>query len=134
MVAAANDAIVRVLIVADSLDYANILATLLSSIGCRVYVATNPEAACLIAQSFRPQLGLIVFAVPPYDVAAAANRLRNRQELRRTMLVAVTGCEGDKYRILAIGGGFDQAVVKSNSMAVLTELIDRLRYGICAPS
>lgn len=114
----------RVLIVEDNVDAADILRTLLEYHGYTVSVAyTGPEGVTA-AKSQRPDVVLCDIGLPGMDGYAVADALRQSPETGSVRLIAVTGYgrEADKQRALA--SGFDLHLVKPvNAQQLLGHLV-----------
>jgi signal transduction histidine kinase len=102
----------RVLIVEDNADAAEILRTLLEHHGCTVSVAYSGPAGVYAAKSERPDVVLCDIGLPGMDGYAVAGALRQSPETVAARLIAVSGYghEGDKQR--ALESGFDLHLVK----------------------
>ena len=114
----------RVLIVEDNVDAAEILRTLLEYHGYEVSVAYNGPEGVSAARSERPDVVLCDIGLPGMDGYAVADALRQSPETGSTRLIAVTGYgrEEDKQRALA--SGFDLHLVKPvNAQQLLGHLV-----------
>lgn len=116
----------RVLIVDDHPDTADVLQTLLRAAGHDVRVAYRGAEAIEVAADFVPELALVDIQLPDMSGFAVAKQLR-KQSARRMHIVAITG--GDA-RQLPYAGGFDQHAVKPVTAARLYQLIDAARDAI----
>jgi PAS domain S-box-containing protein len=88
----------RVLIVDDNADGADMLASVLDGLGYRCAIAHDGPAALQIAADFAPQVALLDIGLPVMNGYELATRLR--AEWPDVKLVAVTGYgqEGDRQR------------------------------------
>lgn len=114
----------RVLIVEDNADSAEILRTLLEYHGYQVSVAYNGPAGVTAAKSERPDVVLCDIGLPGMDGYAVADALRQNPETGAARLIAVTGYgrESDKQR--ALESGFDLHLVKPvNAQQLLGHLV-----------
>jgi len=114
----------RVLVVDDSEDAADSLATLLGVMGYEVRTAYDGPEAITAADEFQPAVALLDIGLPQlsgYDIARHVRQRRGNEVL----LVAITGWgqEGDKLK--AREAGFDHHFTKPADFGVLLELIDR---------
>jgi signal transduction histidine kinase len=102
----------RVLIVEDNADAAEILRALLEHHGCTVSVAYSGPAGVHAARAQRPDVVLCDIGLPGMDGYAVAGALRQSPETVAARLIAVSGYghEGDKQR--ALESGFDLHLVK----------------------
>jgi signal transduction histidine kinase len=108
----ADDSSLRILVVDDNLDSAEIIATLLEMEGHQVRMAHTGANALSLATELMPQIVLLDIGLPDmtgYDVAKA---LRLLPSTDRLSLIALTGYgqQGDKAR--ALDSGFDHHLVK----------------------
>jgi signal transduction histidine kinase len=89
---------VRVLVVDDNVDAAEMLAELTELWGCEVRVAHDGPAAIEAALSYRPEVVLLDIGLPGMDGYELARRLREQDGLKGALLVAVTGYGQDEDR------------------------------------
>jgi len=113
----------RILIVDDNADAADMLAALLRMAGHEVSVANHGMAALELARDFAPQVALLDIGLPEIDGFELAHRLRSLEICRDTMLIAVTGYgqPGDRRRSKA--AGFAHHLVKPVALATLEALL-----------
>jgi CheY-like chemotaxis protein len=88
----------RVLVVDDSPDIADSTATLLSLRGHLVAVANNGEQALMVAARFHPEVILMDLGMPGLDGFSVAQKMREDQNLRHVLLIAVSGYGTDADR------------------------------------
>jgi PAS domain S-box-containing protein len=110
---------VRVLIVDDNQDAAEIIGKALSVGGQIVRVAHDGPAALQIVETFTPDLVLLDIGLPAMDGYELARRLRAMPGLAGARLVAVTGYGEARDRRAAEQAGFDAHVVKPVTLAAL---------------
>ncbi|MDB5791692.1 MAG: hypothetical protein JWQ80_1716, partial [Massilia sp.] len=108
----ARAAPLRVMVVDDNQDAAQMLATLLEVQGHAVSVEYDGRGALQRARLERPQVMLLDIGLPDTDGYALARQLRAMPELRGATLVALTGYGQDEDRRLAEEAGFDHHLVK----------------------
>lgn len=122
-VAGAPKNAVRVLVVDDNPDAAEMLATALALRGHDVRVAHDGPEALRIATEEPPTLALLDIGLPVMDGYELAARLKELPGLDGVRLVAVTGYgqESDKRRSLE--AGFHEHLVKPVDIDLLEELI-----------
>ena len=116
---AANDACVapdsgnlRVLVVDDNADAAQMLAALLEVQGHAVSVEYDARGALARARSEHPDVLLLDIGLPDMDGYELARRLRAQPESARATLVALTGYGQNQDRAEARQAGFDHYLVK----------------------
>ncbi|TWI69816.1 PAS domain S-box-containing protein [Pseudoduganella lurida] len=102
----------RILVVDDNVDAAEMLAMLLEATGHRVAVEHDALAGLARAETLRPDVCLLDIGLPGMDGIELAQRLRALPATAAAQLVAVTGYgqESDRQRTQA--AGFDYHLVK----------------------
>jgi two-component system CheB/CheR fusion protein len=115
-----------VLVVDDSEDTAESLATLLSVAGHKVRTALDGEAALKAAQEFRPEAVLLDIGLPGMDGYTVARQLRQLPGLEKALLVAITGYGREEDRQHSREAGFDHHLVKPVDLKQLRELLAAL--------
>jgi PAS domain S-box-containing protein len=116
----------RILVVDDNVDAADILATLLEYGGHDVTVAYDGAAALASAATDPPQLVFLDIGLPDMSGYDAAPMLRNMRDMDQATLVALTGwgAESDKQR--AASAGFDHHLTKPVDFTKVQALLDRV--------
>lgn len=117
----------RVLLVEDNEDAADVLAMFLEATGHRVCVEHDSIGALGRAGAERPDVCLLDIGLPDIDGCELARRLRERPELADKVLIALTGYGQEQDRSRAIAAGFAHYFVKPVDTAVLSALFDQLR-------
>ncbi|WP_051306229.1 ATP-binding protein [Massilia alkalitolerans] len=102
----------RVMVVDDNVDAAEVLAALCELLGYVVTVEHSSLRAIERARQERPEVCLIDIGLPDMDGNELAGRLRRLPETAGAMLVAVTGYGQDKDREVARASGFDHYLIK----------------------
>jgi two-component system, sensor histidine kinase len=115
-----------VLIVDDSRDAANILSSLFGKHGYEVHVAYDWTRALEAAKTHRPNIILLDLGMPEMDGIHLALLLREDEQLKDRLLVAVTGYADDMHRQQCEAAGFDYVLPKPVAWADLKSIIDRL--------
>ena len=102
----------KVLVVDDNADAAQLLAISLRAIGFVTAIALDGPRAIEQARAFGPDVVLLDLGLPVMDGFEVALRLKSDPELRHAKLAAVTGYgqTGDRERTRAMG--FDEHFVK----------------------
>jgi len=116
----------RILVVDDSADAADSLATLLRLQGQSVQVAYDGAAALAAAQGFHPELVFLDIGMPGMDGYEVARRLRQQPENEKTLLVALTGWGQKEDRQRSKEAGFDHHLTKPAGAQMLQELLGNL--------
>jgi CheY-like chemotaxis protein len=115
-----------VLIVDDSRDAANILSSLFGTHGYKVHVAYDWVRALETARTHLPDIMLLDLGMPEMDGIHLALLLREDDQLKDKLLVAVTGYADDMHRQQCEAAGFDSVLPKPVAWADLKSIIDRL--------
>jgi signal transduction histidine kinase/DNA-binding response OmpR family regulator len=102
----------RILVVDDNKDVADMLAEFLEAMGHVVRVAHDGPTALRVPSDFIPEVALLDIGLPVMDGYELAHRMRELREFQDVRLVAVTGYgqEGDRAR--SHSAGFDAHLVK----------------------
>ncbi|MDO9269022.1 MAG: transporter substrate-binding domain-containing protein [Methylobacter sp.] len=102
----------RILVVDDNRDAAQILSMLLTSEGHTVWLAYDGYEALEVAQAERPQVVLLDIGLPGMDGYAVAQALRQDPTLKTTRLIAQSGYGRQEDRERAKAAGFNDYLVK----------------------
>jgi PAS domain S-box-containing protein len=113
----------RVLVVDDNVDAAQILALYVGAQGHVVEVRHEPLAALALAPVFAPEVCLLDIGLPGMDGHELARRLRRLPATRDALLVAVTGYGQEQDRQNSAQAGFDHHLVKPVDMAALEAIL-----------
>ncbi len=103
---------VRILIVDDNEDAAEMLATLLEARGYLTRIAHDAPAALRVAEEFEPRIACLDIGLPVMDGYELAVRLRDVPGLANIRLIALTGYGQDSDRQRTRAAGFDHHLVK----------------------
>ena len=117
-------AVLRVLIIEDSADAAEIMGELLKRRGHDIRIAYDGETGIDAARTFRPQVIFLDIGLPDTDGYAVARRLR-AEGLAGDILVALTGYGEAEDRQRARQAGFDRHLTKPVDPDALLALFDR---------
>jgi CheY-like chemotaxis protein len=120
---------VRVLVVDDSTDNAETIATLVRLWGHQPRVACDGPAALAAARDFRPDVVLLDIAMPGMDGYEVARRLRGEAETASAVLVALTGYGQEQDRRRARAAGFDLFLLKPCDPESLRRLLEGVPTG-----
>ena len=116
----------RLMVVDDNTDAANVLCLLLEALGHTASVEHDATHAIERARRESPQMLFLDIGLPDLDGYELARRLRAMPETADAVLVAVTGYgqAGDRDR--AHEAGFDHHLVKPVKLVDLRRLLDKL--------
>jgi CheY-like chemotaxis protein len=112
----------RILIVDDSSDHANSLASLLVPRGYTVQIAYSSVAALEQAEVYPADVVLLDIGLPDMDGYELATRLR--ELLPSAMFIAVSGHAGDAFQAKARAVGIEEYFIKPVAVAKLREVLD----------
>lgn len=113
----------RVLIVDDNDDAADMLSVMLSGWGHDARAAYGSTAALELAEVFRPEIVLLDLGLPVMDGYGVAERLRARPWAADLKLYAVTGRGQDDDRERTRAAGFREHFVKPVSPDILRDAL-----------
>jgi len=113
----------RVLVVDDNSDAAELLAHVMTQLGCETLTAHDGPSALALFDTFRPELALLDIGLPVMDGYELAKVIRSRPGGSRTRLIAVTGY-GQKSDIdHSLAAGFNEHLTKPVDIAKLQALV-----------
>jgi PAS domain S-box-containing protein len=102
----------RVLIVDDNVDAAQILAMFIEALGHSAHVLYSPSAALAYLHHTVPDLCVLDIGLPEFDGCELASRLRALPGLHDVPLVALSGYGQAQDKQKALAAGFDRHFVK----------------------
>jgi PAS domain S-box-containing protein len=114
----------RVMVVDDNADAAQMLAMFLEASGHEVMVEYGARQALVRAQAELPDVCLLDIGLPDIDGNELAQRLRAQPENANAVLIAVTGYGQEDDRQKAMAAGFRHHLVKPIDPARLVALLD----------
>ncbi len=114
----------KVLVVDDNVDAAQMLALLVETLGHHAAVENSSSAALARAAQDPPDVCLLDIGLPDVDGYELARRLRAQAGEHRLTLVAVTGYGQEQDRDRARHAGFDHHLVKPADTTVLAQLLE----------
>jgi CheY-like chemotaxis protein len=106
------DSTVRVLVVEDNRDAAEVLRSLLEVCGFQVSVAHTGQEGITAARKQQPHVVLCDIGLPDGDGYVVGSVLRQSSYTIDARLIAVTGHGEPLDRCKALAAGFDQHLVK----------------------
>lgn len=116
----------RVLIVEDNPDVADMLNLLLVEWGQDTRIAYDPPKALEIADKFKPEVVLLDIGLPKMHGYAVARHLREKAWARDITIIAVTGWGQEADRQQSRAAGINHHLLKPVDPAVLQELLSRV--------
>jgi len=119
---------VRVLVVDDNADAAQMLATLLEAHGHAVSVEFDGTGGLARALRERPEVMLLDIGLPDMDGHELARRLRASPDTANALLIALTGYGQSEDRERARQAGFDRHLVKPADLSELLRILAEVRH------
>ncbi len=120
----------RILVVDDNVDAAELLAEAVGSFGYHTVIAHDGAAALRMAEAFAPDVALLDIGLPVMDGYELAGRLRSGPRGERMKLVAITGYGQESDRRRTAAAGFDAHLVKPVQLSAIVKLIDEYRRAL----
>jgi PAS domain S-box-containing protein len=121
-----SDHPLRVLVVDDNVDAAETLRLLLTMSGHDIDTAHSGETALQTANDFRPEVVLLDIGLPGLNGYQVAERIRRTPELKKVVLIAMTGYGQEEDRQRTQQAGFNFHLVKPVDPQQLQELLTTL--------
>jgi PAS domain S-box-containing protein len=121
--AAGSEHALRVLVVDDNRDSADLQAMLLHHNGHQVEAAYNGADALKAALRFRPDVILLDIGLPEIDGYEVAYRIRQQEVLNGVVLIAMTGYGQPEDRQRSQAVGFDHHLVKPAEFSELRGIL-----------
>jgi PAS domain S-box-containing protein len=121
MAAAGN--MLKVMVVDDNADAAQMLAIFIEEMGHQVLIEHHPHRAIERSRIEMPDICLLDIGLPDMDGNELARRLRTQPETKNAMLIAVTGYGQEQDRDAALSAGFDHYFAKPIDSAKLAGLL-----------
>lgn len=113
----------RILVVDDNSDAADMLKMILELNGHEVIAEYSAYKAIKTAPEFKPQICILDIGLPDIDGYTLARRLKNIRELYDTMFVAVTGYGQEEDQKNSKAAGFDHHFVKPVDLSTLLNVL-----------
>src|SRR5581483_4682462 len=123
----------RVLIIEDNEDSAQVLGQALAMSGHEVQVAPDGPSGLLRAHGFKPEVVICDIGLPGMNGYAVAQAFRADADLRGTYLVALSGYAQPAAVRSAADAGFDQHVAKPPSLESLNVLLAEVPARMARP-
>ncbi len=116
----------KILIVEDQRPLRVVMTRLLQKMGHEVQAVESGEAALTLLDDFHPELIFSDISMPEMTGYELIGLLRQRDDLKGTYFVAMTGFGQQSDHEQAIQSGFDEHLVKPVAVDKLQELFNRL--------
>jgi signal transduction histidine kinase/ActR/RegA family two-component response regulator len=124
----------RVLIVEDNIDAAEMLDLTISQLGHATRVTHDGGSAIAIAIEFAPDLILLDIGLPVMNGYAVVQKLRALPNFRHVHVAAVTGWGQEEDRRKAREAGFDSHFTKPLSPTLLEDLLATIAHRVVSGS
>jgi CheY-like chemotaxis protein len=125
--AASGSSVLRILVVEDGKNAADILAMFFELEGHQVGVAYDGVQAVSLAESLKPHLILMDIGMPKMNGLEAARQIRARAGDRPPVIVALSGLDQDEDKRQCSEAGIDAHLAKPVAPDELRALIERYR-------
>jgi PAS domain S-box-containing protein len=116
----------RILVVDDNADAADMLSTILAMDGHITRVANNGIQGLNAAREFRPVVAFLDIGMPGMNGYEVAQALKKMPETNGIALVALTGWGAASDRERSKSAGFDHHLTKPVDLATVTNLVSQL--------
>ena len=113
----------RVLVIDDSVDNAEMLSTLLAIMGCATAVAFSGRQGVAAAWGFDPHLAFIDLKMPGMSGCEVARHLRASRPHGRALLICLTGRGQAEDRRTCLDAGFDDFFTKPLTSEALFKVV-----------
>ncbi|WP_051293539.1 hybrid sensor histidine kinase/response regulator [Pseudoduganella violaceinigra] len=123
---AAAEAPVRIMVVDDNVDGADMLQTMLEMDGYLVAKASDGQGAIALAQEMHPNAILMDIGLPDMQGYEAARRIRELPGADDIVYIAMTGWGHDEARRLATEAGMQHYLVKPVDLTVLRQYLSEI--------
>lgn len=126
--------VLRVLIVDDNVDAADMLALYLEAMDYEFFVEYKSLSALERARQVFPAVCLLDIGLPEMDGNTLARELRRIPGMEKTVLVALTGYGQAQDREEAFAAGFDYHFVKPLDSVKLSALLAEIHKNLAISS
>jgi PAS domain S-box-containing protein len=116
----------RVLVVDDNVDAADMLGMFLESAGHEIAIENDAPSALKRAAVFCPEVCLLDLGLPGMDGNELARQLRNLPQTAKAVLIALTGYGQQQDKDNSFKSGFDYHFVKPMDAGQLRKLLTEL--------
>jgi CheY-like chemotaxis protein len=120
----------RVLVIDDNVDAADMFGMLLEHEGYSSKTAYSAIDGLEIAARFNPHVIFCDLGMPVMSGYELAQKVRRQESEHRTLLVAVSGWGDERTRIRTKNAGFDAHLVKPASHVSIQTLLAEYRFEL----
>lgn len=115
-----------VLVVEDFEDNRFMMRRLLEMSGYRVLEAVNGQQAVEMVHENSPDIILMDLSLPKLDGLAATRRIRQRADMKKVPIIAVSAHDTADFHAEALAAGCNEYVTKPIDFDQLIKLLDKL--------
>ena len=116
----------KITVVDDNSDAAQMLAMLLEELGHEVQVDTNPFNALARSTDSRSDVFILDIGMPGMDGYQLARRLRSQKETSNAYLIAMSGYGQNTDVESSMAAGFNHHLIKPVDIRTLSMLLEKL--------
>ncbi|NIA52522.1 PAS domain-containing protein [Massilia sp. TW-1] len=117
----------RILVVDDNIDAAQMLALYLETLGHQVLISHSSTLAIVRATQEKPDVCILDIGLPEMDGNELVRRLKAEPETAHALFIAVTGYGQEHDRLKTMAAGFNHHLVKPVDVAKLANLLTQHR-------
>jgi CheY-like chemotaxis protein len=114
-----------ILVVDDNTDSADSMAELLDCMGHYARAAYSGTEALRIVAEWIPNVVILDLLMREMNGWELASRLRQSLSTRHSLMIAMTGCQGDSVRQRSTEAGIDLHLTKPVCFATLQNILER---------
>lgn len=118
--------LVKVIVVDDNADQANILSTLLYLQGYETMAVSDAKQAVQIIEDQKPDAVILDIGMPDMNGYQIAERIRSRTDLSDILLIALTGHDSEEDRKRSRECGMDHHLIKPVDPMVICMILQSL--------
>ena len=115
----------KLLIVDDKIDNRVLLRDMLSPFGFLIYEAENGQEGIHLAQQWKPNIILMDSKMPVMDGLAASQHIRANEELKDTVIIAISANVFESHRKQCLAAGADGFIAKPIELKALLNMLAR---------
>ena len=113
----------KLLIIEDNRDFADLLSAMLSTIICHVDIASDGIEGIKLAKQIRPDVIFCDIGLPGMNGYDVAKNIRIDDSIKDTRLIALTGYAGEEDTELILQAGFDKHLAKPVDFTTLKTVL-----------
>lgn len=114
----------RIVVIDDNNDAADMFAWLLEADGHEVQIAYSGQVGLELTTTFNPHVIFCDLGMPTMSGYEFAEKLRSRNVQRQPLLITISGWGDKRTRIRTHAAGFDFHLVKPADIGAIRELLE----------